>query len=132
MDRPEAVRRQTKLVWIPFGVQGKVKLEGLRCCPESRTCCAGPFREVRRRSRVGKSQESQGLAIPGEFDGTPDVADVFLGVLDSELVIDRGDKILNFYRIILHEHAVFVRRTPNSPTLNTASRYCQGKTIGPM
>jgi len=43
-------------------------------------------------------------------------------MIDSQLVIDRGDKILNLHWIVFHEHAVLVRNTPNAPALDTTSR----------
>ena len=71
------------------------------------------------------SEEMQGLTISRQLDGTADVADVLFGVIDSELVINRGDEILNFHGIVLHEHAILVRSAPNAPALDAASRNSQ-------
>jgi hypothetical protein len=54
-------------------------------------------------------RKSQRLAIARQLDRAADVAGVLFAVVDSKLVIHRGDEIRNLDGRVLDEHAVVVR-----------------------
>src|SRR3989442_14960888 len=88
--------------WIPSARSSPPRRAG---CSFGLLSCSTPFRaDLRWFGCSGPStQKGQRFTVSSKLDRSADVANVFLAVIDSQLVIERCDKVWNLHRAVFDE-----------------------------
>src|SRR5579863_3877114 len=81
---------------------------------------------------VTLSQKREWLTILDYPQRPTDIADIFLGKIDSQPMVNRGHKIRHLNGSVRHEHSILVRRANHPATLYSRAGYRRAEAVGPV